>query len=98
LRGEESITDLCRKEGIHPTYYYKWSKAFLEAGKRQLNGDTIREASGARLFFNAGPIDFNPLLDLLLVPLHCLSLWFLRAPTQRMKQAAYVIHMVSDTD
>ena len=44
LRGEASITDLCRKEGIHPTMYYKWSKAFLEAGKRQLNGDTIREA------------------------------------------------------
>jgi transposase len=45
LRGEESITDLCRKEGIHPTMYYKWSKSFLESGKRQLNGDTIREAS-----------------------------------------------------
>ena len=45
LRGEESISDLCRKEGIHPTMYYKWSKSFLEAGKRQLNGDTIREAS-----------------------------------------------------
>ena len=44
LRGEESITDLCRREGIHPTQYYKWSKAFLEAGKRQLTGDTIREA------------------------------------------------------
>jgi transposase len=34
LRGEAGITDLCRKEGIHPTMYYKWSKAFLEAGKR----------------------------------------------------------------
>lgn len=45
LRGEESIADLCRKEGIHPTNYYKWSKSFLESGKRQLNGDTIREAS-----------------------------------------------------
>jgi transposase len=45
LRGEESITDLCRKEGIHPTMYYKWSKSFFESGKRQLNGDTIREAS-----------------------------------------------------
>ena len=45
LRGEESITDLCRKEGIHPTMYYKWSKSFLESGKRQLSGDTIREAS-----------------------------------------------------
>jgi transposase len=45
LRGEESIADLCRREGIHPTMYYKWSKSFLEAGKRQLNGDTVREAS-----------------------------------------------------
>jgi len=45
LRGEESITDLCRREGIHPTMYYKWSKSFLESGKRQLSGDTIREAS-----------------------------------------------------
>jgi transposase len=44
LRGEAGITDLYRKEGIHPTMYYKWSKGFLEAGKRQLNGDTIREA------------------------------------------------------
>ena len=44
LRGEAGITDLCRKDGIHPTMYYKWSKAFLESGKRQLNGDTIREA------------------------------------------------------
>ena len=33
LRGEAAITDLCRKEGIHPAMYYKWSKAFLEAGK-----------------------------------------------------------------
>lgn len=45
LRGEQAISDLCRKEGIHPTMYYKWSKAFPEAGKRQLNGDTVREAS-----------------------------------------------------
>ncbi len=49
MRGEESITDLCRKERIHPTQYYKWSKAFLEAGKRQLNGDTIREASSSEV-------------------------------------------------
>ena len=45
LRGEDSIANICRKEGIAPGIYYKWSKAFLEAGKRQLNGDTIREAS-----------------------------------------------------
>ena len=44
LRGEESIADLCRKEGIYSTMYYKWSKEFLEAGKRRLNGDTKREA------------------------------------------------------
>lgn len=44
LRSEQSITDLCRKEGIHPGIYYKWSKAFLEAGKQRLTGDTIREA------------------------------------------------------
>ena len=44
LRGEQSITDLCRKEGIHPGIYYKWSKAFLEAGKQRLTGDTVREA------------------------------------------------------
>jgi transposase len=45
LKGEYSIADLCRKEGVHPTMYYKWSKDFLEAGKRRLNGDTIREAN-----------------------------------------------------
>ncbi len=44
LRGEQSITDLCRREGIHPGIYYKWSKVFLEAGKQRLTGDTIREA------------------------------------------------------
>jgi transposase len=37
LRGEESITDLCRKEGIHPTMYYKWSKSFLESGMRMMS-------------------------------------------------------------
>ncbi len=45
LRGEDSIASICRKEGIAPSRYYKWSKAFLEAGKRQLHDDTIREAS-----------------------------------------------------
>jgi transposase len=44
LRGEQSITDLCRREGIHPGIYYKWSKSFLEAGKQRLTGDTVREA------------------------------------------------------
>jgi transposase len=45
LKGDYSIADLCRREGIHPTMFYKWSKDFLEAGKRRLNGDTVREAN-----------------------------------------------------
>ena len=44
LRGEESIAALCRREGIAESLYYKWSKEFLEAGKRQLSGDTARQA------------------------------------------------------
>jgi len=45
LRGEDSIAELCRREGVNPTLYYKWSKEFLEAGKRRLAGDTRREAT-----------------------------------------------------
>ena len=44
LQGESSIADVCRREGIHTTMYYKWSKTFLEAGKKRLAGDTVREA------------------------------------------------------
>jgi len=45
LKGENSIAAICRREGISPSLYYKWSKAFLQAGKRRLKGDTIREAN-----------------------------------------------------
>lgn len=45
LRGEESIATICRREGINPNLYYKWSKDFLEAGKKRLMGDTTREAN-----------------------------------------------------
>ena len=45
MKGEESIAELCRKVGINPNTYYNWSKAFLESGKRQLSGDTKREAN-----------------------------------------------------
>ena len=45
LKGEDSISAICRREGIAPSLYYKWSKSFLEAGKRRLKGDTIREAN-----------------------------------------------------
>ena len=45
LRGEESITAICRREGISPNLYYRWSKEFLEAGKKRLLGDTKREAT-----------------------------------------------------
>ena len=45
LRGEENISELCRREGIAASMYYGWSKEFLEAGKRRLAGDTaLREA------------------------------------------------------
>lgn len=43
LRGEDSIAELCRKEGIAQSLYYSWSKEFLEAGKRRLAGDTARQ-------------------------------------------------------
>ena len=45
FRGEESIAALCRREGIAESLYYKWSKEFLEAGKRRLSGDTERQAT-----------------------------------------------------
>ena len=45
LKGEESIVAICRREGIAPSLYYKWSKSFLEAGKKRLKGDTMREAN-----------------------------------------------------
>ena len=45
LRGDDSIAELCRREGIAQSLYYVWSKAFLEAGKRRLAGDTARAAT-----------------------------------------------------
>ena len=44
LRGEMSIAELCRQEEIHPNQYYNWSKEFLEAGKKRIQGDTTRQA------------------------------------------------------
>ena len=45
LRGEESISEICRRETIHPNLYYKWSKEFLESGKKRLKGDLKRQAT-----------------------------------------------------
>ena len=45
VRAEVSVAELCRREGIHPTVYYKWLKDFMEAGKKRLRGDTQREAN-----------------------------------------------------
>jgi transposase len=45
LRGEESVAAICRKYGIHENNYYNWSKDFMEAGKKRLNGDTERNAT-----------------------------------------------------
>ena len=49
LRGEESIAELCRQEGISPNLYYTWSKEFLEAGKKRLAGDTKRQATSSEV-------------------------------------------------
>ena len=45
LRGEDSIAELCRREGIAQGLYYKWSKDFMEAGKKRLAGDIVRQAN-----------------------------------------------------
>ena len=45
LRGEDSIAELCRREGLNSNVYYRWSKEFLEASKKRLSGDTAREAT-----------------------------------------------------
>jgi transposase len=49
LRGEYSIAELCRREGIAESLYYSWSKEFLEAGKRRLAGDTARAATSGEV-------------------------------------------------
>ena len=49
LRGEYSIAELCRREGIAQSLYYKWSKEFLEAGKKRLSGDTERQATSSEV-------------------------------------------------
>ncbi len=51
LRGEMSVAELCRREGIAANLYYRWSKDFLEAGKKRLNGDTVREATSGEVKF-----------------------------------------------
>ena len=45
MRGEYTVAELCRKEGINQGTYYKWTKDFMDAGKKRLNGDTLREAN-----------------------------------------------------
>jgi len=49
LRGEQTIAELCRKEGLNQSLYYKWSKEFLEAGKSRLAGNTKREADSTEV-------------------------------------------------
>ncbi len=49
LRGEESVAELCRREGITESMYYRWSKEFLEAGKSRLVGNTKRQATSSEV-------------------------------------------------
>ena len=49
LRGEASIAEICRQYQIHQNLYFKWSKEFMEAGKKRLSGDTVREATSTEV-------------------------------------------------
>lgn len=49
MRGEESIAEICRKYNLHQNLYYKWNKDFMEAGKKRLSGDTVREANSSEV-------------------------------------------------
>jgi transposase len=49
LRGESSVAEICRREGLNTNVYYRWSKEFLEAGKKRLTGDTLREATAGEV-------------------------------------------------
>jgi transposase len=49
MRVEDSVAELCRKEGINPNVYYRWSKDFLEAGRKRLAGDAVREATSGEV-------------------------------------------------
>ena len=66
LRGESTITELCRREGIAQSLYYKWSKEFLEAGKQRLSGNTKRQADSEEV---SGMKHENEQLKLLLAEL-----------------------------
>ena len=64
LRGEYSIAELCRREGIAESLYYSWSKEFLEAGKRRLAGDTARAATSGEVIYSGGVGSLQDLTDL----------------------------------
>jgi transposase len=49
LRGESSVAEICRREGLNTNMYYRWSEEFLEAGKKRLMGDPLREATGGEV-------------------------------------------------
>ena len=53
-RGEDSIAELCRKEGINQNLYYRWSKEFLEAGKKRLAGDTASQGNALKTILAMG--------------------------------------------
>ena len=57
LRGGDSIAELCRREGINANVYYRWSKEFMEAGKKRLAGDVVREASSLPIRQTQGKIE-----------------------------------------
>jgi len=72
LKGEASISELCRREGIAANLYYRWSKDFLEAGKKRLSGDTVREANSSDV---TGLRDENSQLKQLVAELSLKNRW-----------------------
>ena len=62
LRGESTVAELCRKEGISQSLYYSWSKEFLEAGKSRLAGDTKRNADASEVKEMCGELEQLKLL------------------------------------
>ena len=72
LKGEVSISELCRREGIAANLYYRWSKDFLEAGKKRLSGDTVREANSSDV---SGLRDENSQLKQLVADLSMKNRW-----------------------
>ena len=77
LRGETSIAEICRREGLNPNVYYRWSKDFLEAGKRRLDSlcnHYVKSVSISRIFYAQAHIIYKTHIKLFSPPKYALIL------------------------